>query len=395
MAAAARRLSNPGSSLAVPSSSLISTMSTSSRKQKIVPSYADEGNDDDDICLPKKKTVAKRSKPSSSSSKNKSKPSRLCSVPKCTKQIQQGGVCCRHGAKTTRATCRHADGCTNVAKRGGLCRRHGAFVLPTCKWGKGCKRVARRGAFCEVHTAKGGDCPSVKDDFESRKAMVRVSGGVTNAKTNKAKPKSKAKSKKGGGGEVCVDEHCSNTADTFIPPLPPLPFFPTPNLAADASGGIERKVYGNYDMGYFPTHPISGLCKQVSSETCISNNEGGSIFCDRTTLTTVRQQHGEQQQQICNHDRCQNEAVFDGTCVTHSAKRRIYAKNNNNNGGGEGAVTDDSNDNIHGNELKLGAANTCWSPGEGNMAEEGMGGVGDVGQLDFLCDFEDLYDPFT
>ena len=42
---------------------------------------------------------------------------RLCSHPKCPRQVQQGGVCCKHGAKTTRALCR-ADDCTNVAKRG-------------------------------------------------------------------------------------------------------------------------------------------------------------------------------------------------------------------------------------------------------------------------------------
>jgi len=71
-------------------------------------------------------------------------------------------VCCRHGAKTTRATCRAIDvveggdfsvsvGCTNVAKRGGLCRKHGAFLLETCRAG-GCKRVARRGIYCDGHT---------------------------------------------------------------------------------------------------------------------------------------------------------------------------------------------------------------------------------------------------
>ena len=109
-------------------------------------------------------------------------------------------------------------------------------------------------------------------------------------------------------------------------------------------------------------------------------------------LTPIRQR----QQQLCNHEGCHNEAVFDGICVTHGAMRRIYAKNGNNNGGG--SVTDDSTVNNHGNESKAGAANACWSLGEGYMANERTGsgvGVGDIGQLDFLCDFEDLYDPFT
>ena len=92
----------------------------------------------------------------------------LCSVAGCIKRVQQGGVCCRHGAKTTRALCSYkgtdegfngfskgvgAGGqCPNVAKRGGLCRRHGAFDLPDCS-DPFCKRVAQKGDdYCVLHT---------------------------------------------------------------------------------------------------------------------------------------------------------------------------------------------------------------------------------------------------
>ena len=92
----------------------------------------------------------------------------LCSVAGCIKRVQQGGVCCRHGAKTTRALCSYkgtdegfngfsmgvgAGGqCPNVAKRGGLCRRHGAFDLPDCN-DPFCKRVAQKGDdYCVLHT---------------------------------------------------------------------------------------------------------------------------------------------------------------------------------------------------------------------------------------------------
>ena len=84
-------------------------MSTKTRKRKVNPKEVDG-------TLP---SVNKRPK----GAQNKG---RLCSVSGCTKQIQQGGVCCRHGAKTTRAKCSHEDyeegPCQNVAKRGGLCR---------------------------------------------------------------------------------------------------------------------------------------------------------------------------------------------------------------------------------------------------------------------------------
>ena len=90
--------------------------------------------------------------PSSSSSHVRTRPPRfrLCSHPGCSKQVQQGGVCCRHGARTSRNLCTDPSGCTNVAKRGGLCRRHGAFRLEMCSRA-GCKRVSRTGGYCDSH----------------------------------------------------------------------------------------------------------------------------------------------------------------------------------------------------------------------------------------------------
>jgi len=83
------------------------------------------------------------------------KSGRICTVAGCTKQVQQGGVCCKHGAKTYRASC-YIPNCTNVAKRGGLCRRHGAFKLEGCHI-EGCKRVAREGTkYCNLHDEDDG-----------------------------------------------------------------------------------------------------------------------------------------------------------------------------------------------------------------------------------------------
>lgn len=149
----------------------------SSRKRKLKPASKDEKNE-----VPAPKTLPR--------SKAKGR-YRLCSVPNCTKQVQQGGVCCRHGAKTTRASC-SADGCTNFAKRGGLCRKHGAFQLETCAH-QGCKRVAKQGAFCDNHT------------------VVEVCTVVNSTSTSSATGRSK-KRRVAPERSVCVHGGCTKKA---------------------------------------------------------------------------------------------------------------------------------------------------------------------------------------
>lgn len=121
---------------------------------------------------------------SSSYAGTRSPRSRLCSHLGCSKQVQQGGVCCRHGARTTRALCTDPSGCTNVAKRGGLCRRHGAFRLGTC--GKaGCRRVARSGGHCDHHqpqthdTREVSSCSGCADDDDGIAAQAALSSSPT------------------------------------------------------------------------------------------------------------------------------------------------------------------------------------------------------------------------
>lgn len=124
--------------------------------------------------------------PSSSSSHVRTRPPRfrLCSHPGCSKQVQQGGVCCRHGARTSRNLCTDPSGCTNVAKRGGLCRRHGAFRLEMCSRA-GCKRVSRTGGYCDSHqplttnTEVSSSIVSLDDDDVITQALSssRVSSG--------------------------------------------------------------------------------------------------------------------------------------------------------------------------------------------------------------------------
>jgi len=46
-----------------------------------------------------------------------------CSSDGCTNQVQNGGVCRRHGAKVKRCS---SVGCTKQAQKGGVCIRHGA-----------------------------------------------------------------------------------------------------------------------------------------------------------------------------------------------------------------------------------------------------------------------------
>jgi len=124
----------------------------------------------------------------------------LCSVAGCIKRVQQGGVCCRHGAKTTRALCSYkgtdegfngfsmgvgtGGQCTNVAKRGGLCRRHGAFDLPDCS-DPFCKRVAQKGDdYCVLHIKS--ICLPQKEG--NRKRTVVYDGTERQKKKPKLKP---------------------------------------------------------------------------------------------------------------------------------------------------------------------------------------------------------------
>jgi hypothetical protein len=92
----------------------------------------------------------------------RTRPQRLCNITGCTKQVQQGGVCCQHGAKTRRSPC-SKKWCTNFSQRGGLCRRHGAFELETCRV-EGCKRIAKEGQLCDQHRTSSEDTKSANTD---------------------------------------------------------------------------------------------------------------------------------------------------------------------------------------------------------------------------------------
>lgn len=78
-----------------------------------------------------------------------------CSKQGCTNQVQQGGLCIRHGAKVKMCT---ASGCTKLAQQGGLCIKHGASVK-LCSWGD-CGKLAQRGGVCYSHGAKARKCSS-------------------------------------------------------------------------------------------------------------------------------------------------------------------------------------------------------------------------------------------
>ena len=82
---------------------------------------------------------------------------KLCSAPGCTKHVQQGGVCCKHGAKQVRKTCSE-PGCKNYAIKGGVCCKHGAKqVRKTCSE-PGCTTFAIKGGVCCKHGSQKKRC---------------------------------------------------------------------------------------------------------------------------------------------------------------------------------------------------------------------------------------------
>jgi hypothetical protein len=76
---------------------------------------------------------------------------KICSHEGCKNGVIKGGVCVRHGAKKYKYKC-SADGCTNHAQKEGVCMRHGA-KLKRCNH-EGCTNYAQKGGVCIRHGAK-------------------------------------------------------------------------------------------------------------------------------------------------------------------------------------------------------------------------------------------------
>ena len=224
---------------------------------------------------------------------------RLCSVQGCLRQVQQGGVCCKHGAKTVRALCRHED-CTNVAKRGGLCRRHGAFKLATCSH-SGCKRVAIVGVYCGVH----------KTHHSS--ALLSKDVSTNEERDNDIPPPPKNKKVRVYQHTICIHDGCHNKADD----------------CTEHDNAKPKSVSPD------PVTPkLEKFCIEVGC-TNLGNHRGGACREHRQVKTVTPTQSGEEvlgkceNVILCNHEGgCMNKAVYDGVCVEHGAMRRIYASNN-------------------------------------------------------------------
>jgi len=77
-----------------------------------------------------------------------------CSVDGCDNQVQNRGLCIKHGAKKYKYTCKH-EGCHNCARNGfEVCIKHGATVKPRKKCEReGCNNNAQRLGVCKRHGA--------------------------------------------------------------------------------------------------------------------------------------------------------------------------------------------------------------------------------------------------
>ena len=80
---------------------------------------------------------------------------RLCTVNECTKYVQKGGLCRKHGAPVKQKMC-SVDECTKVVKRGGLCcshyrEEHGAPVKQKMCSVDECTKAAKKGGLCRKH----------------------------------------------------------------------------------------------------------------------------------------------------------------------------------------------------------------------------------------------------
>ncbi|KAL9189550.1 hypothetical protein ACHAXT_009225 [Thalassiosira profunda] len=244
---------------------------------------------------PKIKVVRKAKRTKKSAAGNY----RICSVPGCPKQVQQGGVCCSHGAKTTRSSCSH-NGCTNVSKRGGLCRRHGAFDLNTCDW-KGCRNVAVHGNFCSVHTetcAKAGCHREATHNRERPKTKVKDGAGAENEAGKKTNGPSSSSTKNKRKRTMCKLPGCEKDARARKEGYCCAHF-------TQLVAGVERPVIKPKVAAARKTRgricSVPGCPKQVQQ---------GGLCCS----------HGAKcSRGVCNHNGCTNVAKRGGLCRRHGA----------------------------------------------------------------------------
>lgn len=74
-----------------------------------------------------------------------------CLVDGCNNQVQNKGICIKHGAKVKK--CKR-EGCDNNAKKGGVCVKHWAIVKPRkkCEY-EGCNNNVQQLGVCKQHGA--------------------------------------------------------------------------------------------------------------------------------------------------------------------------------------------------------------------------------------------------
>jgi hypothetical protein len=73
---------------------------------------------------------------------------KLCSQDGCSKHVQQGGVCFKHGVREKLCS---QDGCGRYVQQGGVCIKHGARVKRCSQ--DGCGKQAVQGGVCVQHGA--------------------------------------------------------------------------------------------------------------------------------------------------------------------------------------------------------------------------------------------------
>ena len=87
---------------------------------------------------------------------------KYCSQEGCDNQVQQGGICYKHGARVAKLKdgkkrgarkCKYCsqNGCVNQVKQGGVCVQHGAIVKRCSHIG--CNKQPKQGGVCIQHGA--------------------------------------------------------------------------------------------------------------------------------------------------------------------------------------------------------------------------------------------------
>ncbi|KAL9189555.1 hypothetical protein ACHAXT_009230 [Thalassiosira profunda] len=231
---------------------------------------------------------------------------KTCKLPGCKKRSQTGkdGYCCAHHTELVLGVEKRprkpvpqgricsVSGCSKRIQQGGVCCRHGAFDLNTCDT-KGCRSVAVHGIFCSVHTetcAKAGCRAAATSGYYCQRHCGKPPPRKTVARTPKKWTES--------ANEARIDAAISAVQTCYgiggkrkekLGSLAKLSNLAVRGVTQRPTGKWQAQVYhagGSHYLGVFPSRTEAVLAYEVARELL---DEEASVGDAKKSLAMARE----------------------------------------------------------------------------------------------------------